>query len=111
MEGTLGHFWTELSDVYNLDRSRDGHVRLVDGSVFHVSTLRTREFNSEFGRNRDRLQLPEAVYAMTAGTRAIFFDVAGASQSNVMGQRASTQTVEKLSRPVDRGVSGDLRFG
>jgi hypothetical protein len=30
---------------------------------------------------------------MTASTRSMFFDIAGVGQSNVMGQRASTQTV------------------
>jgi hypothetical protein len=104
MDGTLGHFWTELGDVYDLNKSRDGYVRLVDDSLFHVGTLRTREFNSEFGRNRERLPRPEAIYAMTASTRSVFFDIAGVAQSNVMGQRASTQTVRT------RGVVVDVPF-
>ena len=32
MDGTLGHFWTEPGDVYDLDTSSDGYVRLVDNS-------------------------------------------------------------------------------
>jgi hypothetical protein len=68
MDGTPGHFWTELGDVYDLDESRDGYVRLVDNNLFHVGTLRTRDFNSEFGSNRERLPRPEAIYAMTAST-------------------------------------------
>jgi hypothetical protein len=104
MDGTLGHFWTELGDVYDLNKSRDGYVRLVDGSLFHVGTLRTLDNNREFGTNQDRLPRPEAIYAMTASTRAIFFDVAGVSQSNVMGQRASTQTVRT------RGVVVNVPF-
>jgi hypothetical protein len=59
MDGTLGHFWTELSEVYTLDKSRDGYVRLVDNNLFHIGTLRTREFNSEFGRNQERLARPK----------------------------------------------------
>ena len=93
MEGTLGHFWMNFGDVYNLDKAADGHVRLADDNLFHIGTLRTREFNSGFGTNRERLPIPEAIYAMTNVTRSIFFDIAGVSQSNVMGERASTQTV------------------
>lgn len=104
MDGTLGHFWTELSDVYDLNKSKDGYVGLVDDNLFYVSTLRTREFPSEIRRNTDRLPRPEAIYAMTASTRSIFFDIAGISRSNVMGQRASTQTVRT------RGVVVDVPF-
>jgi hypothetical protein len=104
MEGTLGHFWMELQNVYDLDKSSDGYVRLVDDSLFHVGTLRTRQYNRELGRNRDRLPRPEAIYAMTTSTRSMFFDIAGVSQSNVMGQRASTQTVRT------RGVVVNVPF-
>lgn len=104
MDGTLGHFWTEPDDIYNLDKSSDGYVRLVDNSLFQVETLRTREFRSEFGKNRERLPRPEAIYGLTASTRSMFFDIAGVGQSNVMGQRASTQTVRT------RGVVVDVPF-
>lgn len=93
MDGTLGHFWMSFADVYNLDKADDGYVRLADDDLFHIGTLRTREFNSGFGTDRERLPMPEAIYAMTNVTRSIFFDIAGVSQSNVMGERASTQTV------------------
>ncbi len=59
MDGTLGHFWMELGDVYDLNKSRDGYVRLVDGSLFHVGTLRTLDYNREFGTNQDRLPRPQ----------------------------------------------------
>jgi ApeA-like protein len=104
MDGTLGHFWMELGDVYDLKKGRDGYVRLVDGGLFHVGTLRTLDYNREFGTNQDRLPQPESIYAMTSSTRAIFFDIAGISQSNVMGQRASTQTVRT------RGVVVNVPF-
>jgi hypothetical protein len=104
MDGTLGHFWTDLSDVYQLDKSRDGYVRLSDDSLFHVDTLRTRDFHTEIRTNRDRLPRPAAVYAMTASTRSIFFDVAGISRTNVMGQAASTQTIRT------RGIVVDVPF-
>lgn len=71
MDGTLGHFWMELNDVYELSKSSDGYVKLADDNLFHVGTLRTREVNEEFGQNRDRLPQPEAVYAMTGSTRSI----------------------------------------
>ncbi|GAB3239939.1 hypothetical protein [Mycolicibacterium hippocampi] len=93
MDGTLGHFWMNFGDVYNLDKADDGYVRLADDNLFHIDTLRTRQYNSEFGSNIERLPLPDTIYAMTNVTRSIFFDVAGVAQSNVMGQRASTQTV------------------
>lgn len=93
MDGTLGHFWMNFGDVYNLDKAADGYVRLADDNLFHIGTLRTRQYKSEFGSNRERLPLPDAIYAMTNVTRSIFFDIAGVSQSNVMGERASTQTV------------------
>lgn len=93
MDGTLGHFWTNVGDVYDLDKAADGYVRLADDDLFHIGTLRTRQYLSEFGKNSDRLPMPETIYAMTNVTRSIFFDIAGVSQSNVMGQRASTQTV------------------
>ena len=93
MDGTLGHFWMNFGDVYNLDKAADGYVRLAEDNLFHIGTLRTRQYNSEFGRNRERLPLPDTIYAMTNVTRSIFFDIAGVSQSNVMGERASTQTV------------------
>lgn len=92
MDGTLGHFWLKFEDVYKLDKAADGYVRLVDNELFHIGTLRTREVNGGFGLN-ERLPMPDAVYAMTNVTRSIFFDIAGVSQSNVMGERASTQTV------------------
>ncbi|QYL17992.1 hypothetical protein [Mycolicibacterium pallens] len=93
MDGTLGHFWMNFADVYNLDKADDGHVRLADDDLFHIGTLRTRKFNNGFGTSRERLPMPDAIYAMTNVTRSIFFDIAGVSQSNVMGERASTQTV------------------
>jgi len=52
MNGTLGHFWTELTDVYNFDRSNDGYVRLVDDTIFHIDTLRTKQYLAEFGHER-----------------------------------------------------------
>ena len=55
MDGTLGHFWTEPGDVYDLDKSHDGYVRLANPNLFHVGTLRTREFDSEFDENQERL--------------------------------------------------------
>jgi hypothetical protein len=103
MDGTLGHFWTDLNDVFKFDRANDGYVRLVDDELFDVSTLRTLEFNREFGGN-NRLPRPVAMYGMTASTRAIFFDIAGVSRSNVMGQQASTQTV------LTRGVVVNVPF-
>jgi hypothetical protein len=72
MNGTLGHFWTEAGDVYDVDKSSDGYVRLVDHNLFHVGTLRTREFRGEFGTNRERLPRPEAIYAMTTSTPSMF---------------------------------------
>jgi hypothetical protein len=93
LDGSLGHFWLSRADVYKLDKSMDGYVRLAEDDLFHIDTLRTREFNSGFGMNEDRLPQFEAVYGMTSSTRSIFFDIAGVSQSNVMGQRASTQTI------------------
>jgi hypothetical protein len=93
MDGTLGHFWMNFGDVYNLDKAADGYVQLADDNLFHIGTLRTRQYRSEFGSNRERLPLPDMIYAMTNVTRSIFFDIAGVSQSNVMGERASTQTV------------------
>ncbi|GAB5900760.1 hypothetical protein OKHIL_65690 [Mycolicibacterium mageritense] len=93
MDGTLGHFWMNFADVYDLDKADDGYVRLADDDLFHIGTLRTREFNSGFGTKRERLPMPDAIYAMTNVTRSIFFDIAGVSQSNAMGERASTQTV------------------
>jgi len=42
IDGTLGHFWLSLADVYNLDKSIDGHVRLADDNLFHVYSPHTR---------------------------------------------------------------------
>ncbi|WP_428338799.1 hypothetical protein [Mycobacterium sp.] len=103
MDGTLGHFWTDINNVHDLDKSDDGYARLVDGSLFHVSTLRTREFN-DWSRLNERLPRPEVVYGMTAATRSLFFDIAGVAQNNVMGPRASTQTLRT------RGVVVDVPF-
>lgn len=103
-DGTLGHFWFDHADLYNLDISTDGYVRLANDNLFHVSSLRTREFDNAVGHNQERLPLPSAIYAMTSSTRAIFFDIAGVSQANVMGQRASTQTVRT------RGVVVNVPF-
>jgi hypothetical protein len=104
MGGTLGHFWTDLKDVYEFDKSSDGYVRLVDDSLFHVGTLRTREFGREVRTNRQRLPRPDAIYAMTASTRSMFFDIAGVSRTNVIGQAASTQTIRT------RGIVVDVPF-
>lgn len=93
MDGTLGYFWMELGDVYDLNKSHDGHVRLVDGALFHIDALRTLEHNRRVGTYQDRLSLPESVYAMTPSTCAIFFDIADVSQSNVIGPRAPTRAV------------------
>jgi hypothetical protein len=104
MAGALGYFWTDLNDVFKLDRASHGYVRLVDDELFHVGTLRTLEFVREIGRNQDRLPRPVAMYGMTESTRAIFFDMAGVSRSNVLGQQASTQTVRT------RGVVVNVPF-
>lgn len=55
--------------------------------------MRTRQYNSEFGTNRERLALPDTIYAMTNVTRSIFFDIAGISQSNVMGNELPPKRV------------------
>jgi hypothetical protein len=104
MDGNLGHFWTELSDVYDLNKSKDGYVRLVDDNLFHVSTLRTREFPSEIGRNTDRLPRPEAIYAMTASARSIFFDIAGISRRSVCTRAVSRPPLS----PPRSGSAGQL---
>lgn len=38
MDGTLGYFWTDLKDVFNIDKASNGYVRLVDDELFHVGT-------------------------------------------------------------------------
>lgn len=101
MDGTLGHFWMNFGDVYNLDKAADGYVQLAEDDLFHIGTLRTRQYNNEFSASRQRLALPDTIYAMTNVTRSIFFDIAGISQSNVMGERASTQTVRTRGVIVD----------
>lgn len=104
MAGTLGHFWHDLGCARKLDinSSGDGYVRLVDGTLFHIDTLRTRQEWQHFSPEPSRLPTPEIVYAMTNITRSVFFDLAGVAQSNVMGSRASTQTVR--TRGVVTGV-------
>jgi hypothetical protein len=109
MEGTLGHFWTDLNDVYELDRSHHGYVRLVDGTLFHIDSLRTQRY-LEFGTNRERLPTPAIVYAMTGTTPSLFFDLAGVSQNNVMGQRASTQNI-RMRGLVTRVPFDDIEEG
>lgn len=104
MNGTLGHFWTQLADVYELSKSSEGYVKLADDNLFHVDTLRTREVIEDIGKSTDELPHPEAVYAMTGSTRSIFFDIAGVSRNDVWGQRASTQTVRT------RGVVVNVPF-
>lgn len=104
MDGTLGYFWTDLNDVFEVGKASDGYVKLVDGELFHVGTLRTLEFIREIRRNQDRLPHPVAIYGLTESTRTIFFDMAGVSQTNVFGQKASTQTVRT------RGVVVNVPF-
>ena len=53
MDGTLGHFWMNFGDVYNLDKAADGYVRLAEDDLFHIGALRTRQHNSELGTNRE----------------------------------------------------------
>jgi hypothetical protein len=110
MEGTLGHFWTDLNDVYELDKSHDGYVRLVDGSLFHIDSLRTQRYIDEFGTNRERVPTSAVVYGMTGTTPSMFFDLAGVSQSNVMGQRASTQNT-RMRGLVTRVPLDDIEEG
>lgn len=104
IDGSLGHFWLKREDLFNLDKSSDGYVQLADDDLFHIDTLRTREFNRGFGSDQERLPRPEVIYGLTASTRAVFFDIAGVRQNNVMGQRASTQTVRS------RGVIVNVPF-
>jgi len=110
MNGTLGHFWTELTDVYNFDRSKDGYVRLVDDTIFHIDTLRTKQYLAEFGTNEERRTSPAAVYAMTGTTPSLFFDFAGISRNDVWGDAASTQNLRMrgvvTGAPVDNIVDG-----
>jgi hypothetical protein len=96
LDGTLGHFWLSSADVYKLDKSMDGYVRLAEDNLFHIDTLRTREFNSGFGMNEDRLPQPEAVYGMTSSTRTIFFDIAGVSQSKASQSSDTTRRTAEL---------------
>jgi hypothetical protein len=105
MNGTLGHFWTELTDVYNYNRSNDGYVRLVDDAIFHIDTLRTKQHLAEFGTNEARPSSPAAVYAMTGAIPSLFFDSAGISRQNIMGDAASTQNIRM--RGVVTGVPLD----
>lgn len=93
MDGTLGHFWTELADVYKFGRSNDGYVRLVDDAIFHIDSLRTKQYIEGFGQNEELLSSPAAVYAITGTIPSLFFDSAGISRQNVMGDAASTQNI------------------
>jgi hypothetical protein len=58
MDGTLGHFWMDVDDIYNVEKSRDGYVRFADDNLFHVSTLRTLEVGREFGGSAAGLPWP-----------------------------------------------------
>jgi hypothetical protein len=43
MDGTLGHFWMNFGDVYNLDKAADGYVRLAeDGQLLLLGELLNR---------------------------------------------------------------------
>jgi hypothetical protein len=105
MKGTLGHFWTDVNDAYNYSNANDGYVRLVEDSVFHIDTLRTRQYLAAFGTNEPYLVNPAAVYAITAAAPAVFFDSAGISRENVWGDGASTQNIRM--RGVVTGVPLD----
>lgn len=112
MNGTIGHFWTDLSDAYNWDDSTDGYVRLVDNADFHIDTLRTKQYLAEFGADQVLRARPAAVYAVTEISPAIFFDFAGISRNNVWGDAASTQKVRMrgVVAPVPLDNIGDSRF-
>lgn len=92
MDGTPGHFWTDLAGVLEVESSNDGYVRLVD-NLFRIETLRTKQYMDEFGNEHAHMPSPTVVYALTGATASIFFDWAGISQNNVLGLKASTQTI------------------
>ncbi|WP_156297378.1 HEPN domain-containing protein [Mycobacterium paragordonae] len=113
MDGTLGHFWTDINDVYRFDEANDGYVRLTDDMVFHIDTLRTRQYLAEFGSNIEPpLVSPPLVYAITGTAPAVFFDSAGVSRANVFGDGASTQNVRMrgvvTGVPLDNIVDGQF---
>lgn len=112
MDGTLGHFWTELADVHNLRHSIDGFVRATEDSLFQIETLRTAEYLKEFGTDEGPMPRPIVMYGLTGVAPAMFFDLAGISRNNVIGEGPSTQTVRMrgVVCPAPLGDMADRRF-
>jgi hypothetical protein len=113
MDGTLGHFWLDFEDIYNVEKSLDGYVRFADDNSFDISTLRTLEASRDFGGSAAGLPQPDAVYGMTGISQSVFFDRKRVSQNNVIGGlRASTQTIRMrgivVNAPLD--IVEDTRF-
>lgn len=95
MDGTLGHFWPDLSDGTDLNRASAGYVRLREGNRFDIETLTTKDVIRLRGPLQDAgpITLPEAIFAATNSAGCIFFDHFGYSASSIIAAtRASTQT-------------------
>ncbi|MDO3297169.1 hypothetical protein P5V47_00505 [Mycobacteroides abscessus subsp. massiliense] len=95
MDGTAGHFWTDLSDGTDLNRASAGYVRLRDDIRFDIETLTTKDVIKLRGPRQDAgpITLPEAIFAATHSAGCVFFDHCGYSASSIVAAtRASTQT-------------------
>jgi ApeA N-terminal domain 1 len=86
MDGTTGHFWTEIGAVLNLEEAANGHVELKDDALFHIETLTSLELvRSLYASSTATREIPRAIYGSTKPAGAVFYDIAGLSSNNIIG--------------------------
>lgn len=97
MNGTPGHFWTDLDNGLDLNEAANGYVRRKEDNLFHIETLTSLEFirdmRAQSSANRN---LPRAIYGATHAAGSVFYDLAGYRGNNVMGATRASSGVYKF---------------
>jgi hypothetical protein len=105
MDGTTGHFWTNIDDVLKLAEAANGHVELKDDGLLHIETLTSLELvRSLYASSTATREIPRAIYGSTKPAGAVFYDVAGLSSNNIIGGVRASSAAYRL-RSVLCGVN------
>jgi hypothetical protein len=94
-DGTLGHFWTDLTKIGELGASDSGYVRLMEDGHFRIEVLSSHRASTHWMKP-DAMPPHDSVTTLYAATHAagcVFFDVSLSGRSSIMG--ATRASVDK----------------
>uniref|UniRef100_UPI000B3286A6 hypothetical protein n=1 Tax=Rhodococcus hoagii TaxID=43767 RepID=UPI000B3286A6 len=81
LDGAMGHFWTNLDGVLEIEKAWPGYASLENGR-FTVRTIKRPDESLGFG---GRLELPEAVYGATEVGGLAAYDIRPGFENSVWG--------------------------